>query len=503
MEAWLQQFFSWLPDGPLYYTLFGTISFLESLAVVGIVVPGSVLIVFAGFLAANGKGDFATLMAVTTIGAIAGDLLSYLLGARLGPRLMALPFFQHRQLLFRNAEDFFIAHGGKSVFLGRFVGFLRPFIPFVAGSARMRPLPFTLYVVVSGILWGIAYPGLGYLFSASWKLVELWFDRFSLFLLAVLGLFALNMLFWRYLVPRLAARTTWLRQRLHATFSAWRQSTTAQALAARYPRGWTFWAERFSLAYGSGLYLTVGLVCSALFAWLFLLLATRSPRLLELDRSIYQLLQGLRHPWADQLMILVTTLASGSVILTFSAFLLLWLLLRNRDFFALILVCGVGGGELLVYILKLAYARPRPEPFIAALHASSASLPSGHAFAALVLSGLTVYFLLGEVGRWHNRLGLVISASLLASFIGFSRVYLGLHWASDVFAGFALAALWLTFLITASEIRRRYGGEFPWRSGFEPLHLRTATRRLILALAAAAGAALIARILLQSVSSLP
>jgi undecaprenyl-diphosphatase len=177
--------------------------------------------------------------------------------------------------------------------------------------------------------------------------------------------------------------------------------------------------------------------------------------------------------------------------------------LRNRDFSALILLCGVGGGELLVFLLKLIYARPRPEPFIAALHVTSASLPSGHAFAALVLSGLSAYFLVGEVRLWRNRLGLIISASLLTTLIGFSRIYLGLHWASDVLAGFAMAALWLTFLITASEIRRRYGGEFPWRSGFEPLHIPSTTRRLILSLAAAASAALIFQTLLQSLRSVP
>jgi len=503
VETWLQQFFSWLPDGPLYYLLFGIISFLESLAVVGIVVPGSVVIVFSGFLAANGKGDLSLLIAVSAFGAIAGDLLSYLLGARFGPRIMAISFFQRRQALFQQAEIFFVVHGGKSVFLGRFVGFLRPFIPFIAGGARMRPLPFTLYAVVSGILWGLAYPGLGYLFGASWKLVQLWFGRFSLFLGILLLLIVLNTLFWSKVAPRCAPRIAAAWQWTVRQWLLFLDTSLVQSLLRRFPRTTFFLAQRFSLTRGSGLYLTVGLLCSALFAWLFLLLSTSSSRLLTLDRSIYELLQGMRHPRADQVMVLVTTLASGTAILIFGTLLLIWLLLRNRDFSALILLCGIGGGELLVYVLKLAYARPRPEPFIAALHATSASLPSGHAFAALVLSGLGAYFLLGEVGRWHNRLGLLISASLITTLIGFSRVYLGLHWASDVLAGFALAALWLTFLITACEIRRRYGGEFPWRSGFEPLNLRAGTRYLILALAATGAAALMVQILLQSLKSLP
>lgn len=503
MEVWLQQLFAWLPDGPFYYGLVGLIAFVESLALVGIFCPGSVIAVFTGFLAANGKGDFALLVAVSSSGAIGGDLVSYFLGARYGQQLLSRPLFLRHRELFAKAEAFFYAHGGKSIFLGRFVGFLRPFIPFIAGSARMRPLPFTLFVFASGILWGLAYPGLGYLGGASWKLVELWFDRFSLFLLILIVLFVLNALFWRKLAPHLAVAGRWLWRHLAARSSAFVQSPAAQQLARRYPRLCAFCSERFSLAYGSGLYLTAGLVVSTLFAWLFLLTAANSPRLLALDRSLYTLVQSTRHPWADHAMVAITTLANGTVVLCVGFLLFLWLLLRNRDFSALILLVGIGGGELLVAVLKLVYARSRPEPLIAALQLDSAGLPSGHAFSALVLSGLCVYFLLGDFVHWRDRLGLVIGASLLSSLIGFSRIYLGLHWTTDVFAGFALAALWLTFLITACEIRRRYGGEFPWQQGYEPLHLRPFQRRLVLIVAALGVAALSAWEVVQNLRVLP
>jgi membrane protein DedA with SNARE-associated domain len=76
MEQWLLESFDWLPTGGVYYALIGVISFLESLAVIGILCPGSILIVFAGFLAAHGKGDFSLLVAVAAAGAHAGDRLS-------------------------------------------------------------------------------------------------------------------------------------------------------------------------------------------------------------------------------------------------------------------------------------------------------------------------------------------------------------------------------------------------------------------------------------------
>jgi undecaprenyl-diphosphatase len=197
METWLLDIFDWLPSGGAYYALICGISFIESLAVIGIFCPGSILIVFAGFLAAHGKGSYTVLVAVSTGGALAGDLLSYLLGARFGSAFTNLGLMRKRKELLHKSQIFFVEHGGKSVFFGRFVGFLRPFIPFVAGTAQMRPGVFFLYALVSGILWGIAYPGLGYFFGASWKLVRLWTGRFSLLLTILLVVIILNGLFWK------------------------------------------------------------------------------------------------------------------------------------------------------------------------------------------------------------------------------------------------------------------------------------------------------------------
>lgn len=483
METWLLESFDWLPSGGAYYALIGAISFVESLAVVGIFCPGSVLIVFAGFLAAHGKGDFNLVVAVSAGGALVGDLLSYLLGARLGGVFMNLQLLQKRKELLHKSEIFFLEHGGKSVFLGRFVGFLRPFIPFVAGTSQMRPGPFFLYALVSGILWGIAYPGLGYFFGASWKLVQLWAGRFSLLLTILLVVLVLNGLFWKKLVPRLVP---WFSRRWSRAQMAWQaflQRPAVLGFAYRYPRLWTFLRGRFSPQHGSGLYLTVGFTVSLLFALLFLWLAAGIPFLTRMDRRLYDLLAETRHPAVTTLMLVITSLANGPVIAMFAGLVLLWLVLSNRDFSALLLAIGIGGGDLLVFLLKFLFDRPRPVPFLPGLQTAYASLPSGHAFTALVLCGLIVYFFLGTVRNWQSGLALLLSASLLASLVGFSRIYLGVHWLSDVLAGFALAAVWLTFLITASEMRRRYGGEFPWRSGWQPVPLPLPIRRAVLAVA--------------------
>ncbi len=482
MDSWLQNLFGWLPGGWLYYTLIGLIAYWESIVGVGLILPGSVLVVFSGFLTVHGKGEILPVMTFGALGAILGDLTSYWLGARFGPGLRQIGPLARRAELFRKAQVFFAAHGGKSIFFGRFLGPLRGFIPFVAGGSLMRPGQFTAYVLISGVLWGLAYPGLGYLGGTSWQRVQQLSGRMSQLFAALLVLLLLNSLFWSKLAPRIGRRLGGLWRRLGDTWDRFLQTPAIDAWIQRHPRLWQFLADRFSLQHGAGLYLTVGFLVSALFATLFLGLVAglhlQEP-LLRMDQGAYQAVQALRHPVTDAFFLTVTYLGSGPVVLMLAGLALTWLILNNRDFSAAILVIGTACGELLVFLLKGIFQRPRPVSFFPDLQVISASFPSAHAFVALVFYGLLVYMLLDTIANWQTRFALVLAGSFIALLIGFSRVYLGVHWLSDVLAGYALAALWLTFLITASEMRRRNAGEFPWRPGWSPLRLSVTVRATI------------------------
>ena len=175
-----------MPDGAVYYTAIAVVAFLESLVAAGVIIPGSSLIVFAGFLALHGRGDITTIICVAALGAFFGDMLSFWVGARFGERLIFTRLFQKRKDLLRKSEKFFVEHGGKSVFFGRFVGPVRGFIPFVAGSAQMSPKAFTAFAFISAILWGLGYPGLGYLAGYSWENVETWTTRVGLMIVILL-----------------------------------------------------------------------------------------------------------------------------------------------------------------------------------------------------------------------------------------------------------------------------------------------------------------------------
>lgn len=172
MEQWLQDIFNLLPGGMLFVAAVFLIAFLEALVGIGLIMPGSVLTVFSGWLAFQGKAPITAIMVSAAFGAVLGDLLSYWAGARFGARLWNWGVIKKRHGLVRLAELFFIEHGGKSVFFGRFLGPIRGLVPFVAGASQMRPTTFSCYAIVSGILWGISYPGLGYLGGTSWQRAE-------------------------------------------------------------------------------------------------------------------------------------------------------------------------------------------------------------------------------------------------------------------------------------------------------------------------------------------
>lgn len=169
MTDWMQQLVTFLPEGAVYLALVMLVAFLESIPLVGLAVPGSTMIVLAGFLASHGKGDLINILLCSAIGAFCGDFLSYWMGGRLGQTLLTTTWLQKRRQKLREAEAFFAEHGGKSLFYARFLGPIRGTIPFLAGIAHMRPGFFCRATLISAVLWGIAYPGLGYLGGESWQ----------------------------------------------------------------------------------------------------------------------------------------------------------------------------------------------------------------------------------------------------------------------------------------------------------------------------------------------
>jgi undecaprenyl-diphosphatase len=120
-------------------------------------------------------------------------------------------------------------------------------------------------------------------------------------------------------------------------------------------------------------------------------------------------------------------------------------------------IAAFTGGSLLNQVLKLVIQRPRPPYAAAYLHHFSWSFPSGHAMLSLIGYGMLAYLL---VVLWVHRrslqVAIVLGATLLIAAIGLSRLYLGVHYFSDVVGGYAAGVLWLSTCISGLEVARRW-----------------------------------------------
>ena len=143
--------------------------FLETSALIGFVIHGELVLLVGGVAAERGDALLVLVIALATGAAVAGDAVSFLLGRRLGRPFIELhgSRFRFGAAQLAKVDGFFARHGGKAVFLGRFTGFLRATLPFVAGSSGMalrRLLPFS---IVSALAWTATFVVIGYAFAES------------------------------------------------------------------------------------------------------------------------------------------------------------------------------------------------------------------------------------------------------------------------------------------------------------------------------------------------
>ncbi len=176
---------------------------------------------------------------------------------------------------------------------------------------------------------------------------------------------------------------------------------------------------------------------------------------LSFDKRVFEALAPFINPENTEKMVALTFLADQYFLVPANLLLAIWFLVRRRRWYSLKVPVVALGSVTLMYGLKLLFSRPRPaNPVYEA--AAGFSFPSGHAMSALTFYGLIIYlvwrFVKNNLLRWMLTLGL----SLLVISIAFSRVYLRVHFASDVLAGMAAGVIWLVVSLSVMHwIERR------------------------------------------------
>src|SRR2546422_6138536 len=417
--------------------------FLVGLESLGLPLPGETALVTAAAFAALGHLSIYGVVATAVAAAVIGDNGGYWIGRKGGIALVRRygRFLHLNEAHLERARHFFGRHGPPTVFIGRFIALLRTWTAVLAGAARMPYGRFMLYNALGAVCWAGVVGALGYVFGRNLPRLEHYLGQASLAGALLVALIVGLVLGWRWFERNRASLVT-------------RTEHLKMFAAARFARGEYL-----------GLHLTLGLVISLAGLWVFAGVTEdviHHDPLTQFDVALLDWLHA-RATATGYAVFNAISLLGSPVMLTILALAVALLLAARREWILLAgWLAAFAGGGLLDAALKLAIRRPRPPYAAAFLHDETWSFPCGHAMGSLIGYRMVAYLLVVLwTHRRSTRISIVLGAALLIVAIGFRRLYLGVHYFSDVVGGYAAGVLWLSACISGLEVARRWGAAPP------------------------------------------
>ncbi len=434
----LTQFFETHPHSAGIFVYF--ICFLEALAVIGAFIPGTIAMPAIGFLIGLAVIPAGSTVMWAILGALTGDILSYFIGVYFQDRIHRIWPFTRWPTLLERSEKFFHKHGGKSVFIGRFVGPMRAMIPMIAGMFKMSVIRFLFVALLSALLWVISYMIPGALLGAlSLELPAKLVTKFAL---------------WGLLVFAMLWVVVWLTQ--HFFRQIW------QMIDYYIMQLWRFFQRHKKLHLITKFlsdpreadnHLQLMLTIMAIFfftLFLWVLYQVLHPGILvDFGHSVYHLLSSLRFERLDHIFILTTFFGDVPLLMAVSVVIALWFLWKRQLYVAVHWLGILAFSGVVVASVKFLINSSRPGDISYAMHIPS--FPSAHT----VMSFSFYCFLAVIIARQlqgAKKYLVYIAAGILTVIIAFSRIYLGAHWLIDILGGILLG---LTIVFVATVFYRR------------------------------------------------
>ncbi|KAA9131600.1 hypothetical protein F3N42_09805 [Marinihelvus fidelis] len=441
-SGWIQPLLDWIAANPGWagFAVF-VLAFLESLVIIGFLLPGIFILFAIGAMIGLGMTGMLPIWVGGSLGAVAGDLVSYWVGHRYQQRLRTLwPFSRYPGMLLRG-DEFFARHGAKSVIIGRFIGPLRPVVPATAGMLGMPLSQFAWVSVPACILWTPAYLVPGMLFGASLEVASDYAGRLALVLALAVGVVWLALWAVRMLYEISAVYSArWLRRAIRWS----RRHPVLGRLAG--PILDPSQPEVLSVSM-LGLLLVVAL-------WGFVLLMFLAPFGPEpgvRDLAVMNWAQTLRNDITDPFMVVVSQLSRWWVLLPTLVATLLWLLGAERLDAAIHWLVAMAGAMVLQALMAMSL---RATPALQAAGSEHVYVPSAHLTLVTVLLGFFSVMVAKELRRKHRRWP-YLAATLLVTLLLFARIYLGLDWFSGALAGVILGLAWTAIVGMAYRARAK------------------------------------------------
>ena len=207
-----------------------------------------------------------------------------------------------------------------------------------------------------------------------------------------------------------------------------------------------------------GIFILIGASLAIAGTWGFASLAghVRSGATQAFDDAVLRWIGAHRTSSLDASMLEITSLGTGSVVTMIVAIAALFLWLNQHKHSAYLLLLATLGGMVLNNLLKIGFTRPRPEVIPWATSAFSYSFPSGHAMSATIVYSTVAYLAARLQRRRASRVAIMILATVIIALICGSRLYLGVHYPSDVAAGIVIGLAWAGFCMATLEAIQLY-----------------------------------------------
>ena len=432
IEGWLEDVATDLGD--LTYLFVGLLAFAETGAFVGLVFPGETAVIIGGALAGQGENSVVLMLAIVWFCAWAGDTVSFLLGQRLGRGFVLRhgPKVRITEQRFAQVESYFQRHGGKTILIGRFIGLVRALAPFIAGSSGMTYRAFVPYSVLGTGLWAATFTLLGYFISENINEATELASRGIFIFGAVVGTVVALVLAIRYL--RVRAN----RQRLARRMEGMAVLRPLVAFGRRIEPQVRFLWHRVTPG-GLGLEFTtlMAVLAVALFAVVgFAAIFVDDPGPTPGDTQAIDVVDRLRSDWLTDIAKVVTVFGSSYVTIAVALVAAIVLATRGRWTEMWVVVAALAICHIAVPVLKEAIERPRPEGGL--IDVSGESYPSGHAAYSVLYTWLVLTVTVRVRPGLTYATALIVAGVALTVAVGLSRVYLGVHYFSDVAGGWAL-----------------------------------------------------------------
>jgi undecaprenyl-diphosphatase len=423
--------------GAWTYLLVGFFAFVETGAFVGLLVPGETVMILGGAVAGQGAINVYLVIAIAWLMAWLGDSTSFFVGRRLGheflrrhgPRIGV----SHERL--GQIDDYFARHGGKTIFLGRFVGFVRAFAPFIAGSSGMGYRAFVPYSILGTGLWVSSAIAIGYVFSRSIDTALNYAGKGAFVLGALIVVVVGAVSLYRHF------RVAENRRSAARWMEAHRETRWLVLLGRRFRPQLAFLWDRVTPGGTFGLEFTTLMAIFAVASFVlvsYTALVSGDPGPTTGDTAAFEIVEGLRTSWLVDIAEAVTKLGSAAIVWSLAGLCAVVLAARRRWAEVGVLVVGMLITILGVHELKDAVDRPRPEGGL--VSASGSSFPSAHAAYSTFYLWLAVTIVMRLRVGMARGTAVVVAGIALTAVIGLSRVFLEVHYLSDVTAGWALGS---------------------------------------------------------------